>query len=320
MSEKVCVVMSTYNGEKYLEEQIESILHQKDVEVCIFVRDDGSKDSTVSVLKKYTPNYLSYEEGDNCGAKNSFLKALYAAPDADYYAFADQDDVWDEDKLSLAICKIKEAEENNIGECILYCGRTRLVDAELNLINTKVSSKKSKKTINGFLRGQTRQSAGCTMVLNRNLKELASSYMPSIFPMHDAWLNNLCLAVGGIVIYDPVPHMNYRQHGNNVVGGKRGFVASVKRRLAFYKKMGKCYHTRMLEEIYRNYKKEMPIENIERYNFIASYKGNLKKKYNCCAIKNFSRGIENTSLKHIFLCYSICIKNELRQLLMRNAS
>ena len=300
MNEKICVVMSTYNGERFLKEQIDSILHQEDVNVSLFIRDDGSTDSTITIFKDYIDKNLKYEIGDNCGAKKSFLRALTLAPDADFYAFADQDDVWDKDKLTVAISMIKEATDNP-EQCILYCGRTRLVDAKLNSMTTTNIKQKGSKSVNGFLRGQPRNSAGCTMVFNKKLKDLVSSYMPSIFPMHDAWLNNLCLATGGKVIYDSVPHMSYRQHDSNVVGGKRGTVASIKRRIAFHKKMGKCYHTRMLEEIYRNYKKEMPIENIERYNFIVSYKGNLKNKIQLLRDKDFFKGDRKYKLETYFL-------------------
>ncbi len=282
---KVCVVMSTFNGEKYLKEQVDSIMEQKDVHVILYVRDDGSKDGTVRLLKELYIGII-VEEGKNCGAKTSFLKALSEAPDAEYYAFADQDDVWDEDKLIIAIKKIQEEELRVPGRCILYCGRTRLVDENLNAIVTNRSS--TNVTVSGFLRGQPRKPAGCTMVLNKALRDEITKYIPTVFPMHDAWVYNVCLAVGGSVIYDPYPHINYRQHGNNAVGGKRGVFVSIKRRLLFYKNMGKCYHTKMFREIAEN--QQISKANMDRYIFVSSYMKSAQNKLALLRDKEFMRG------------------------------
>ena len=92
----VAVLMSTYNGENYIKEQIESIFNQKGVIVKLYVRDDGSKDRTLEILKDYNVNL---EKGTNIGYIKSFMWLIKNVPFADYYALADQDDVWDEDKL-----------------------------------------------------------------------------------------------------------------------------------------------------------------------------------------------------------------------------
>lgn len=282
---KVCIVMSTYNGEKYLKEQVDSIMAQKDVYAILYVRDDGSSDSTVSLLKGLDSGII-VEEGKNCGAKTSFLKALSEAPEAEYYAFADQDDVWDEDKLITAIQKIQEEELRTQKRYVLYCGRTRLVDENLNVIATNNTS--TSTTVNGFLRGQPRKPAGCTMVLNKALRDEIVQYMPTVFPMHDAWVYNVCLAIGGSVIYDPYPHINYRQHGNNAVGGKRGIFDSIKRRTLFYKKMGKCYHTKMYKEIAENH--QITKDNMDRYVFVSSYRSSIRNKLALLRDKQFMRG------------------------------
>lgn len=297
MSEcKVCVVMSTYNGEKYLKEQVDSIMTQKDVNVILYARDDGSSDSTVSLLKGLDSRII-VEEGKNCGAKTSFLKALTEAPEAEYYAFADQDDVWDEDKLVTAIQKIQEEELRTPGRCVLYCGRTRLVDENLNVIATSNTS--TSTTVNGFLRGQPRKPAGCTMVFNKALREEITKYMPTVFPMHDAWIYNVCLAIGGSVIYDPHPHINYRQHGNNAVGGKRGIFNSIKRRVRFYKKMGKCYHTKMFREIAQNH--QITKDNMDRYIFVSSYLNGIKNKVALLCDKQFMSGDLKYRIETFFL-------------------
>lgn len=116
---KVCVLMSTYNGEKFLEEQLESIFNQKGVEILLLVRDDASTDKTVEILRKFRNKYLGQmvilEGKNNIGWRASFLTLLYKAKEysCPYYAFSDQDDVWLENKLYSA-CKCI-SERQNIG-------------------------------------------------------------------------------------------------------------------------------------------------------------------------------------------------------------
>ena len=107
--------MSTYNGEKYLREQIDSILKQTQVDAQLIVRDDGSSDGTVRILEEYSRNYpnVSFYQGTNVGVGKSFLELLKNAPQADYYSFADQDDVWLEDKLNHAVSIIRQIEQKD---------------------------------------------------------------------------------------------------------------------------------------------------------------------------------------------------------------
>ena len=113
--DSVVVLMSTYNGERFLEEQIESILKQKDVDVVLYVRDDGSSDRTKQILDEYQRKnaqmLVSYEKNEGVG--NSFMDLVYMAPEtSDYYAFADQDDIWRDTKLIEAIKLLKQSGKN----------------------------------------------------------------------------------------------------------------------------------------------------------------------------------------------------------------
>ena len=120
----VLVLMSTYNGEKYLREQLDSILKSTGVEVNVLVRDDGSTDSTVDILKEYTSSgKLSYYVDKNVGPAQSF-RNLVEACDKNYfaYAYADQDDIWGEEKLFVAVSEISDAEKEKVGPILWYCG------------------------------------------------------------------------------------------------------------------------------------------------------------------------------------------------------
>ena len=108
---KIAVLMCTYNGEKHLQEQINSIKSQKGVSVSIYVRDDGSKDKTIEILKDYqNSGDLIWFQGENIGPAVGFMELLYqtANKDFDYFAFSDQDDIWLDTKLLDAVGKIEK--------------------------------------------------------------------------------------------------------------------------------------------------------------------------------------------------------------------
>ena len=126
--EKVLVLMSTYNGERFLEEQLATIFAQEGVSVSVLVRDDGSTDGTCRMLETWKRTHcLDYICGDNVGAARSFFLLLQQAPASTYYAFADQDDVWLDDKLYSAIQQIEKYDDVPA----LYFCQTQLVDKNL---------------------------------------------------------------------------------------------------------------------------------------------------------------------------------------------
>ena len=126
---KVLVLLSTYNGEKYLREQLDSVLSQEGVDVSLLIRDDGSKDGTINILKEYSAKLnVDYYEGANRGPSESFHDLLLHAQGYDYYAFCDQDDDWHKDKLRTAVERL---EQMNQEAPILYCCNLNVVDENL---------------------------------------------------------------------------------------------------------------------------------------------------------------------------------------------
>lgn len=221
---KVLVLMATYNGFKYLPEQIDSILCQRDVSVSILVRDDGSRDETCVLLEKYqSEGKLQWYTGDHMNVQGGFMDLMKKADtfDTDYIAFCDQDDVWDDDKLIIAVNALSELD--NSRPALYYCGQ-RLVDGGLNfLANHELNKKRSLET-----RFVLSDFAGCTGVFNKALLKEVLSYEPEYILMHDTWILKVCLALGGNVVVDPLPHMSYRQHGGNAVGLGRSVPAYLK--------------------------------------------------------------------------------------------
>lgn len=209
----VNVLLSSYNGDRYILEQIKSLINQINVEVKIHLRDDGSTDNTLSLLEGFN-SIIHIIRGNNIGVVRSFFSLIDSSDESEYYAFCDQDDVWDNDKLSIAVSSLSDF----VDEPALYFSNKRIVDENLRIIDNSNKSDHA-FTINEVL--LTNNATGCTIVFNKQLRDLLRNNYPSNVIMHDHWAYLVCLAVGGHVVYDPVPHMNYRQHTNNVLGANK---------------------------------------------------------------------------------------------------
>lgn len=270
MIKNVLVLMATYNGEKYLREQIDSILAQKGVSVNLLVRDDGSTDGTVSILNEYKKNgLLDYYTGPNLGPQHSFMHLLRHAPTAEYYAFADQDDVWLDDKLSTAVTKLETRPDTPS----LYFGQTRLVDESLNPMDSVI--------IKPFLTfGESlvyKFIGGCTMVFNHELRSVIGSKLPSYLRMHDTWIYLIALAVGSRVIFDATPHILYRQHSTNALGQGKGALHEWKLRFQRFTSL-KNDRYRQGEQLHELYREAITTDNLALLEtFLDGKKGLVKR-------------------------------------------
>lgn len=223
---QVQVMMSTYNGEKYLNEQIESLLEQDYKNIEILIRDDGSKDSTPQILQKWSthPQIKIFLE-ENVGVVKSFFKLLtYSSAEAGYLAFSDQDDVWVKNKLSKAISMMAENEEKGMMP-LLYSSTSLCVDEALNPLEVTTKPKHKITFENALVECIT---AGCTMVFNDAaraliLRELPRDSIASILRYHDWWILQVVTAFGE-VIFDDEPMICHRRHSNNVSGQEVGLA------------------------------------------------------------------------------------------------
>ena len=223
----VAVLMATYNGGKFLREQLNSLIEQIGVKVTILVRDDGSTDNTTSILDEFQNNQLlTWYTGEHLNAGYGFLDLMKNAPKADYYAFCDQDDVWECNKLIKAIEVLEKAPKD---KCNLYGSGLKLVNETLDFISEH--QLKEKRTPQA--RFIFPNIAGCTMVFNQKLLDATNKYHPQHILMHDAWICMICLGLGGNVYVDKNSYIKYRQHGNNVIGLRVGIKDNL-RRAYFY--------------------------------------------------------------------------------------
>lgn len=265
----VTVLMSTYNGEKYLQEQIDSLLHQVGVKISILVRDDGSTDSTCSMLDEYQEKrILHWYTGENLRSARSFLDLIKKADDSDYFAFCDQDDVWKTDKLQRAVTALESLPKDSKPK--LYCSNYQLVDASLNELpdNGHVST----TLFNQCLVSSC--CTGCTVVFDRELKKLLSIGTPKFIVMHDDWAHKVCLAVGGHVVYDPEKTMYYRQHGNNVDGGVH---SPMHKALEIIKRINSNdrIRSKQLQELCNLYGNYMPVDNLQLIKKVSKANKNI---------------------------------------------
>lgn len=218
------ILMATYNGEKYLAEQIESILHQTYKDWQLIIADDCSSDSTVKILEYYHslyPDKISYyiNVKPSGSAKNNFFQLLNHAK-SKYIMFADQDDVWLKDKVKLTYETMIDAERTNRNIPILIHSDLCVVDQNLQLINPSIFQMQEmdykRDKLNNILVSNI--VTGCTMMINRKLLDLIHP-QPKNAVMHDMWLALVASALGRIVFIKQ-PTILYRQHGDNSVGAK----------------------------------------------------------------------------------------------------
>lgn len=216
MARRVTILLSTFNGARYLPEQLASLRAQSWQDWQLLWRDDGSSDATVAMMRGFAaemgPDQVLEldDSGPHYGAAPSFLLLLKQAAGAPFVAFADQDDVWLPDKLSHAVEKIEAADAGPV----LYCARQFLVNHALR--NHRLSAVHE---ATGFPACLTQNIAnGNTVVMNREAAALVVSLQAPVATVHDWWSYIVVSACGGTVIFDPEPQVLYRLHKHNTIG------------------------------------------------------------------------------------------------------
>lgn len=287
----VQVLLSTYNGEAYLKEQLDSILNQKNIAVKLFVRDDGSSDSTVDILRAYAALHdnIHYLCGENCGVVASFFRLFELSdPDVDFYALSDQDDVWDEDKLAIACQKLEQMrkakspkKKKNDSQIrafetpLLYCCDAWNTDAALNPLPESMQTV-GRDLVPDFRNALIENIArGASIVFNQALMSYIRISMPQDIYMHDWWLY-LVASCFGEVYYDSAAHYKYRQHTGNALGAAAPSGSSkLFRRLKQSRTNGGhiSKQAKAFERIYHVPEDKQPFLNIiTKYQDVKSYR------------------------------------------------
>lgn len=233
MNQHIAILMATYNGERFLGEQIDSLLGQTYEDWHLYVHDDGSKDNTVAVVKEYIqqhPDKITLlEYASQGGACKNFL-SMIGKVEAPYYMFCDQDDVWLPNKIELSMEEMKRQEAEHPGKPIVIHTDLSIVDEHLNGIFSSMYEYTGKypqyiRTFNDT-GGHTSIATGCTMLFNR-LAEKGCDAQAEKAIMHDCWLCLCALKQQGVVYGIPEKTVLYRQHGDNCVGSGKTKAAEV---------------------------------------------------------------------------------------------
>ena len=271
---RVAVLLSTFNGERFLGEQLDSILAQSGVEVLLHARDDGSCDGTPDLLRSYAENWptlAAAPRGENLGVARSFLTLLRSAPaEAEFFAFCDQDDIWERDKLQRAVAAIAR----DSGPA-LYCSNVTLVDE--NLAPLGVGPDNADPRFEHLLYENI--AFGCTVVMNRAAREVIVAHDPgSAVVMHDWWCA-LLVAAFGQVRYDPRPSVFYRQHGGNVVG-QRGVAWQALRETRRFLRGARSFYRihAQASALLRLYGDQLPASRRERVALLVASRAGIRSR------------------------------------------
>lgn len=226
--ESVAILMCSYNGERFLPEQLASIERQDHARWRLFVSDDGSTDSTLSILQDFQDHMGSERvtllSGPRTGFASNFMSVTCREDiSANFFAWSDQDDIWGADKLSAALTWLREIPADVPA---LYSARTTLVDEDGVVVGITPLYSRAFGFSNALVQNIA---AGNTMVFNRAARELLRSNAHLNIVAHDWWAYLLVTAAGGAFYFDEVPHLFYRQHEANSIGANTGFKSTVVR-------------------------------------------------------------------------------------------
>lgn len=289
---KLIVLLSTYNGEKYLAQQLDSLLSQQLLPDKILIRDDGSSDDTLKILEEYKQKdaRIEYYCGENKGVARSFWELISSCEDADYYALCDQDDVWFPDKLQVAVDML-DKEDGQIP--LLYCSKYTLTDAELHPLDSNVSSLYNFSDFPHALIYHT--APGCTFVFNHAARQKIMKYdvEKEYIVIHDAIIHKVVTLFGKMIL-DNTSHMFYRQHGDNQIGMNanvfKTFFGRVDR---FLNGSIRNYRSMTARSLLKVYGDEIDGEKKHLLTIVADYMHDRKLKKEFLAYKGFRSGTVN---------------------------
>ena len=281
---KVLILMSSYNGEKCIERQIKSIIEQKDVDINLLIRDDGSTDDTVKILDNIAQMYgnkVQYYIGKNIGWKRSFMDLLFAAGEFDYYGFADQDDVWFKDKI-ITLIKLMET-DGSTGIKLAQCA-SLAVDSNFQVLEEQ-EYKEIPKSFKSIISMDFFQ--GCSMLWNKAAMKKIQKYIPgNINLAHDFWVGIVCYYFGKVYFTKERKVYHIRYYNNASTDGSV-FKGRIKKLKSFI--LNQDVYSNPANDLLLGYKNELPLEFKEFLKDLINYKSSIKSKYRLVIDKEFRR-------------------------------
>lgn len=275
----VQVLLSTFNGEKYIAEQIQSILNQSYENLSILIRDDGSEDNTLEIVQQYClryPSHLKLLKGKNIGVIKSFQMLLVEADNnALYYSFCDQDDVWLPHKVEAAVKVLNSQDEI---KPLMHFSSTYLTDSSLK--TTKIWPDSPSKNLTFYNALVENIAVGTTITINKSAKEMLVRKQPNSnnLIMHDWWFY-LCVSAFGQITYDSLPSVLYRQHEANLVGGNTSLKVLILRKIrSFSTNKGKRLLYKQALEFWKCYGDEINSEQKDQLQLFLKPRNNIIRR------------------------------------------
>ena len=264
---QIQVLLSTYNGARYLKEQITSIIAQNCFDdCCVLIRDDGSTDGTIEILEEYK-NHPQFRIilGENIGITGSYFWLLQNAnDDVDYYAFSDQDDIWLPEKLSMAANTLNEYSEK---DPLLFATLSRIVDEKGDFLYNLPIPRRGVSYYNAMIQNVL---PGHTQVFNRTMRQLVLERGIDNIHVIDWWYYLVASGVGKIV-FVPEYTVLHREHSNNAIGMTETWFQNLSRRIGYIRQGRGNAFARQLEAFYRRYSDLLPEEyKIETEGFLRN--------------------------------------------------
>ncbi len=295
---KIQILLSTYNGESYLREQLDSFVGLNNYKnVKVLIRDDGSTDKTIDILKEYNKKYgFKYICGKNVGVNKSIYRLLkYCDLSCDYYAVSDQDDVWYKNKFDITLEKLSECNEKTP---TLFASCSSITDSDLNVIGKTIIPKKGVTFYNAMIQNVC---PGHTQVFNKKLLlELRNNYSDEISVI-DHWIYLYTSAFGKVMFtYDCTVY--HRQHTNNSVGYQTNFIKKTIARIKRLNFKAADNSTVQLKYFYDLYKNKLNKEyQTEVENFLNSKSFLKRLKYSLTTKTYRQNTIDSLCFRILFL-------------------
>ena len=293
--EKIDILLATYNGSKYLHEQLDSILSQSYGNINVIIRDDGSSDNTVMIINEYEEKdnrvKLLNDNLGNLGFVRNF-EELMKNSTSEYLMFSDQDDIWYNNKVETSYTRIKAIEEKNGKSCpILVHTNSKIMNYETRTKSLFISDcAKNSSFENSFFNFFVQ---GSTMLINGSLKREALPFSKEVY-LHDRYLHLIAEFIG-IRSYIDVPTMDYRQHSNNEIGSSVNVIDKIKNKRYFNLKDRELLI--FLDNTYSAKLDEIKKEKMDAYKLIVNNNISRFKRLKICNKKKIPMNIK----KKIFL-------------------
>ena len=271
-TDKIAILLATYNGEKYIAEQIESILNQTEEEWMLYIHDDGSKDKTMEIVKEYEKQYpekIVVIDGPSTGGAKTNFFYLFHQVEAPFYMCCDQDDVWLPEKIEVTKKEMDNLSRGDEDKPCLVFTELCVVDGELSVIAENMRDYQGLDCKKVNLNRALIQNVvtGCTMMVNQVMREellKVTEYTDVL--MHDWWATLVAVRFGKVSFIE-TPTILYRQHGNNGVGASNAtsLLYQIKRMFQGDEIKKSLLNTRKQAKLFATIYKEEETSLISRY-------------------------------------------------------